>query len=100
MNLAFDIVELHDRALARWYGEGADLPDIAPNGQAPTFADLVEAEHFANFTIWRLEDDARLRDVDDARIATVKRAIDPWNQRRNDLMDSHGSRRSSPSSRA
>jgi len=54
---------------------------------ARPLGDLVEAGHFANYTIWALEDEARRRDVGDTRIAAVKRAIDPWNQRRNDLME-------------
>ncbi len=89
MLTAAEIVALHDAALARWAGrdDGATstLPEEA--GSGATLLDLVEAEHFANFTIWGLEDEARRRDVADARIAAVKRAIDPWNQRRNDLME-------------
>lgn len=84
------IVALHDDALSRW---GSELPrrdDSLERGHDDTAAslrELVEAEHFANFTIWGLEDEARRRDVGDARIAAVKRAIDPWNQKRNDLME-------------
>lgn len=102
---ASEIVALHEAALARWLPGGlaaeapATMPAAAPADAtvaAPalaatpgdaTLADLVEAAHFANFTIWGLEDEARRRDVGDARIAAVKRAIDPWNQRRNDLME-------------
>jgi len=96
---ATEIVALHDAALARW-NETAGMPDAAretpaaepPAGSAPGaaaggLAHLVEAGHLANLMIWRLEDEARRRDVGDARIAAVKRAIDPWNQRRNDLME-------------
>lgn len=95
---AGDIVAIHDEAPGRWElalarerGVADDEAAVAPPGEA-TGADaglreLVEAAHFANFTIWRLEDDARRRDVGDARIAALKRAIDPWNQRRNDLME-------------
>jgi hypothetical protein len=86
-----DILALHDAALVRWSQD--DPPAEPPRPAAPataapaSLAELVEAGHFANFTIWGLEDEARRRDVDDARIAAVKRAIDPWNQRRNDLME-------------
>ncbi|MFN2426241.1 MAG: DUF4254 domain-containing protein [Candidatus Binatia bacterium] len=109
------ILTIHDDAPVRWRGAAVEneplravLPAAAGNAQlrpappaadgdaplraAPPAADatlpaLVEAQHFANFTIWGLEDEARRRDVGDARIAAVKRAIDPWNQRRNDLME-------------
>lgn len=82
-----DILALHDEALAKW--AGLATPAVAPAATAgeATLAELVEAGHFANFTIWGLEDEARRRDVGDARIAAVKRSIDPWNQRRNDLME-------------
>jgi hypothetical protein len=64
-------------------------PEVAARDGAAgaSLRDLVEAAHFANFMIWGLEDEARRRDVGDARIAAVKRAIDPWNQKRNDLME-------------
>ncbi len=91
---AADIVSIHDRAPDRWEralggaapGEAPSAPPPGPDPDAG-LRELVEAGHFANFTIWRLEDEARRRDVVDARIAAVKRAIDPWNQRRNDLME-------------
>lgn len=84
-----DILALHDAALERWSSSpaGSEAEPPRPDPEATGLLDLVEAEHFANFTIWGLEDEARRRDVGDARIAAVKRAIDPWNQRRNDLME-------------
>lgn len=78
-----DILKLHDTCLTGW--EQQATPDGVA---AEPLTELIQAEHFANFTIWGLEDEARRRDVGDARIATVKRSIDPWNQRRNDLMES------------
>jgi len=92
-----DIVAVHEDALSRWEdalerSEAAlrrSVDALAPrlDDAAASLHALVEAGHFANFTIWGLEDEARRRDVGDARIAAVKRAIDPWNQRRNDLME-------------
>lgn len=92
-----DILALHDAALARWSADvasglvplSADVPPglARQSAPAPDLAGLLETAHFANFTIWGLEDEARRRDVGDARIAALKRAIDPWNQRRNDLME-------------
>jgi hypothetical protein len=73
---------LHDRALVAWYRErpasvdaGADLDSI------------LLAQHFCNFNLWNLEDEARRTDVDDGFIARIKRAIDRWNQKRNDLIE-------------
>lgn len=77
-----DVRLLHDRALARWYG---DEPGSADAGT--DIPSLVHAQHFCNFTLWGLEDDARRVDVPDAVIAQTKRSIDTWNQRRNDLIE-------------
>jgi len=73
---------LHDEALVRWY---ASPPQEPPGGDDPR--SVVLAQHFCNFSLWGLEDEARRRDVEDAVIATVKRSIDGWNQRRNDLIE-------------
>ncbi|HXC49687.1 MAG TPA: DUF4254 domain-containing protein [Candidatus Limnocylindrales bacterium] len=86
---ASDIVALHDLAPARQSPQSSDAIAAAPADVLPSgdLRALVEAGHAANCAIWHLEDQARRRDVDDARIAAIKRAIDPWNQRRNDLME-------------
>lgn len=82
MIAADELRKLHDEALAAWYKDkpsamepGADLPS------------LILAQHFCNFSLWNHEDEARRRDVPDAYIAETKRAIDQWNQRRNDLIE-------------
>ena len=55
-----------------------------------TFHDLqflICEQHKFNFLLWHEEDIARSPDVGDARIAEVKRAIDGYNQRRNDAIE-------------
>jgi hypothetical protein len=47
----------------------------------------IEADHRFNTQLWEEEDKARRRDVDDAAIAANKRAIDGFNQARNDATE-------------
>jgi hypothetical protein len=47
----------------------------------------IEANHRCNTLLWDEEDLARRRDVADAEIAANKRAIDGYNQRRNDAVE-------------
>jgi hypothetical protein len=47
----------------------------------------IEANHRCNILLWDEEDRARRRDVPDAAIAANKRAIDGYNQRRNDAIE-------------
>ena len=51
------------------------------------FHALVSIHHQVNFELWHQEDMARDPDVSDSIIASVKRAIDVLNQRRNDLIE-------------
>lgn len=76
------VCRLQDECLKNWYREKP--PEI----NAGTDIDsLVQAQHFCNFSLWNHEDEARRRDVSDTYIADTKRAIDKWNQRRNDLIE-------------
>jgi hypothetical protein len=77
-----ELLKLHDEALADWYREAPAA--VEPGGDLRT---LVLAQHFCNFSLWNHEDQARRRDVADGYIAETKRAIDKWNQRRNDLIE-------------
>jgi hypothetical protein len=47
----------------------------------------IEANHRCNTLLWDEEDQARRRDVPDAAIAANKRAIDGYNQKRNDAIE-------------
>src|SRR5947209_5018666 len=53
---------------------------------APLLA-LVQQQHRRNFQLWHEEDKARDPQATDAQIAAVKRAIDGFNQQRNDLIE-------------
>lgn len=55
-----------------------------------TYSDLlylVCQQHQFNYLLWHEEDIARSPDVGDQRIAAVKRAIDGYNQKRNDAIE-------------
>jgi hypothetical protein len=47
----------------------------------------IEANHRCNCLLWAEEDQARRRDVPDSAIAANKRAIDGFNQERNDAVE-------------
>ncbi len=78
-----------ENAVAAWHdktpanaGEAA-----APAGGDTTLTGLILAQHFMNFSLWHIEDEARQDDVDDGVIAACKRRIDRFNQVRNDYME-------------
>ncbi|MBE0547161.1 MAG: DUF4254 domain-containing protein [Rubrivivax sp.] len=79
---ATDITAMHDRLLAHpgW-----------PKEQAPAMAGDVwhwlQANHRYNSLLWAEEDLARRTTVADAEIAANKRAIDAYNQARNDATE-------------
>ncbi|MFQ5974499.1 MAG: DUF4254 domain-containing protein [Alphaproteobacteria bacterium] len=87
-NPLFDVQELlrwQADALAAWH-DGADpVPDDVVT--APGFQGRVLRQHLHNCRLWRHEDQARRTDVDDARIAELKRTIDRENQKRNDAIE-------------
>lgn len=79
---AREIVALHDKATAQWHRE-----PIEQMVSGTDFLDVVLAQHRANFDLWHAEDLARTPGASDRDLANVKRYIDHYNQRRNDLAE-------------
>jgi hypothetical protein len=85
---AREIATLHDRATAAWHDNAdasAPVGDVRIDGKS--FLAIVLAQHRANFDLWHVEDRARDPRAQDADIVVVKRAIDRYNQCRNDLAE-------------
>ena len=80
--LAADLAAFHDscHAVPGW-ARGSDRRHAKDAWQA------VEEDHRCNCLLWEEEDLARRRNVPDAEIAGNKRAIDRYNQRRNDAIE-------------
>ncbi len=74
------ITALHGETVARWH---TNTPDNPYDG----FLAIVCQQHQYNFLLWHEEDIARSPDVDESRIAAVKRSIDRYNQQRNDWIE-------------
>lgn len=78
-----EIVEFHRACLAR-----DDWPQntLVIKGLHPVW-ESIAANHRFNSLLWAEEDLARRRDVPDSEIAANKRAIDGFNQARNDAVE-------------
>jgi Protein of unknown function (DUF4254) len=75
------IARMQDDNTATWHG--TEIAEVEADGLLA----IAMAQHRANFDLWHEEDKARDPKATDADIATVKRAIDKLNQRRNDLVE-------------
>ena len=71
------VTDLHRETVALWHKQEVANPYDG-------FLHAVCEQHKFNYLLWHEEDIARSPDVGDARIAQVKRAIDGYNQQRND----------------
>lgn len=80
VDLVKKINELHRATVARWHEQELDNP-------FEEFLETVCRQHQLNFLLWHEEDIARSPDVGNDRIAAVKRAIDRYNQQRNDWIE-------------
>jgi hypothetical protein len=78
--LVQQITELHRETVCRWHDAEVDNPYVG-------FLAVVCEQHQFNYLLWHEEDVARSADVGDHRIAQVKRAIDRYNQQRNDAIE-------------
>jgi hypothetical protein len=78
---AREVTAFHDDclALAGWASRAAR--------HAAGVWEALEANHRCNCLLWDEEDLARRRNVPDSAIAANKRAIDGYNQKRNDAME-------------
>ena len=74
------ITQLHRDMTERWHAHEVDNPFEG-------LLAVVCRQCSFNFLLWHEEDVARSRDVSDQRIAEVKRAIDGYNQQRNDAIE-------------
>jgi hypothetical protein len=74
------ILQLHELTVAGWHERPVD--NIYDG-----FLALVCRQHGFNFLLWHEEDIARSPNVGDTRIAEVKRAIDRYNQDRNNAIE-------------
>jgi len=79
---AQELLAFHDsrHAIAGWAASGAA-------GHRDGLWQAIEDNHRCNCLLWDEEDLARRRNVPDAEIAKNKRAIDGFNQKRNDAIE-------------
>ena len=79
------LLSFHDACVAdrQWAKHGAPRFELASAG----LWHFIELNHRYNNLLWDEEDLARRRDVADAEIAANKRAIDGYNQKRNDAIE-------------
>lgn len=78
--LVQEITQLQHQTVARWH-------EVSPDNPYEGLMNTVCQQHQFNFLLWHEEDVARSPDVGDERIAQVKRAIDGYNQNRNDYIE-------------
>ena len=74
------ITDLHESTVALWHQQ-----DIANPYEG--FLHVVCQQHMFNYQLWHEEDIARSPNVGDLKVAAVKRAIDGYNQKRNDAIE-------------
>jgi hypothetical protein len=80
MHRISEITELQTYLIKRWHQQPIE-------NHYSGFLELVCQQLSFNYLLWHEEDIARSKDVPDSTIAQVKRAIDRYNQQRNDYIE-------------
>jgi hypothetical protein len=75
-----EIADLQRRLTSAWHHE-------TPVASGDGFNRIVEENHLRNFNLWHEEDIARRDDLGSERIHKAKRAIDAFNQQRNNFIE-------------
>ena len=87
-NLGSQVATRHDTTLANAGGPPVAQPEVVtPTGSAALLWHWVATNHFFNSSLWAEEDLARRTTVSSDEIAQNKRAIDQFNQARNDATE-------------
>lgn len=71
----------------RWHEQEPEMPACSGECTLENMRSLALLQHYYNFRLWHVEDEARRLDVDDSVIADCKRRIDGLNQHRNDYIE-------------
>ena len=79
------VIRLHDRMLST--PDPSPESNLIPENAATSLAHWVTTNHRFNTLLWAEEDQARRTQVADQEIAANKRAIDRYNQARNDATE-------------
>jgi len=75
-----EIAALQSALTARWHEQ-------TPAASGEGFLRLVQENHLRNFQLWHEEDIARRDDLGSERVHQAKRAIDRFNQERNNFIE-------------
>ena len=75
-----EIADLQSRLTSAWHRE-------TPAATGDGFNRMVEENHLRNFNLWHEEDIARRDDLGSERVHKAKRAIDGFNQQRNNFIE-------------
>ena len=75
-----EIADLQSRLTSDWHRE-------TPAASGEGFNRIVEENHLRNFNLWHEEDIARRDDLGSERVHKAKRAIDGFNQQRNNFIE-------------
>ncbi|MDL2207751.1 DUF4254 domain-containing protein [Desulfovibrio sp. OttesenSCG-928-M16] len=70
-----------------WHESETVMPVCSDEYTLENLGNLILRDHYYNFQLWHVEDEARRLDVDDTVIANCKREVDRYNQKRNDAIE-------------